>query len=178
MTRISPAELAAGFPARFARSAYRLELLDHYVADNEILPYRQFLAGQMPDPAWREPWKRLVREALAAGKTMARVHVVTEPLSVYLRFMLACVYPANVEAGEDVRILPRSAAARLDLPARDYWLFDDREAAVMAYDDEGNWLHADLVDDRDTIADLCRARDRALQQAIPLAAYTTQREAV
>ena len=37
---------------------------------------------------------------------MQRVHVVSEPLTDYLRFEITG-YRLNVEAGEDVRILPR-----------------------------------------------------------------------
>lgn len=110
MTWLSPAGFAEGFARRFNQSAYRLELLDYYVGVNERDPYQRFLAGQPQDPAWREPWKRFVRNALEHGKTMARVHVVSEPLSDYLRFELTCAYPANAEAGEDVRILARRNA--------------------------------------------------------------------
>ena len=39
------------------------------------------------------------------ARTMQRVHIVGEPVSDYARFELLRVYPANVEAGEDVRVL-------------------------------------------------------------------------
>jgi hypothetical protein len=168
---MSPEEFAEGFGGFFDREAYRLELLDAYVAPNEDAPLRRFLSGEMPDPAWREPWKRFVRKARAAGKQMARVHVVTEPLTPYLRFELECAYPANVEAGEAVLILERPVAGSLDLPSRDYWLFDSAQAALMDYDSAGNWLNVEIADDPATIAFLCRARDLALAHAIPLNTY-------
>ena len=62
----------------FRRSAFRLELLDRYVAANEAEPLRRFRSGQQQDPAWREPWKQYVRAALRDGKQLARVHVVTD----------------------------------------------------------------------------------------------------
>jgi hypothetical protein len=112
MTQPSPEQFASSFPAMFERSAFRYEGLTSYVAANEAEPYRRFLAGQPQDPAWREPWRRLVREARIAGKTMARVHAVSEPLSRYLQFELTCAYPANVKAGEQVRILRRRGLTR------------------------------------------------------------------
>lgn len=173
MTALTPDLFSSRFGDLFTKTAFRLELLDSYVAANEAEPYRRFLRGDAPDAGWREPWKRFVRQGLRAGRSMARVHVVTEPLTDYTRFELSCVYPANVEAGEDVRILPRSVAAALDLPSRDYWLFDSRQAGVMTYDDAGNWLSVDLTDDPDLIARLYRGRDAAMAHAVPLPEYLT-----
>ena len=174
MAELSPDQFAARFAEQFTETAFRLELRDDYLAPNEAEPLRVFLAGHTPDPAWREPWKRFVRSALAAGKSLARVHVVTEPLSDYLNFELTCAYPANVEAGEDVRILPRHLAALLDLPERDYWLLDDRRAALMAYDDVGTWRSVHILDDPDQVAPYRRGRDFATRHALPLAAYLSQ----
>ncbi len=176
MVDLSPDQFAARFAEAFTDTAFRLELRDHYVAPNEVEPLRVFLAGETPDPAWREPWKRFVRAATAAGRHLARVHVVTEPLSDYLRFELICAYPANVEAGEDVRILPRRVAATFDLPERDYWLFDDRRTAVMAYDDAGNWLSVHILDDPDQVAPYRRGRDVAMGHALPLATYLSRHQ--
>ncbi len=174
MTDLTPDQFAAQFVDAFTESAFRLELRDRYVAANEAGPLRAFLAGETPDPAWREPWKRLVGTARAAGKSMARVHVVTEPLSAYLRFELTCAYPANVDAGEDVRILPGGVARTLGLPDQDYWLFDGRRAAVMAYDDDGNWLSVRIIDDPDEVAVYSDGRDAAIRRALPLTTYLSK----
>jgi hypothetical protein len=134
MTHQTPEEFGAAFDSKFWRSAFRLELLDRYVAANEAEPLRRFRSGEPQDPSWREPWAQYVRTALRAGKQMARVHVVDEPLSEYLEFELTCGYPSSVAAGEDVRILPRPTwSSHLWLPERDFWLFDDGEAVVMIY---------------------------------------------
>lgn len=170
MTWLSPAVFVEGFAHRFDRSAYRLELLDYYVSANESDPYQRFLAGQPQDPAWREPWKHFVRNALDHGKIMARVHVVSESLNDYLRFELTCAYPANVEAGEDVRILAwRNAPS--SLPDHDYWLFDDAVAAAMHYDADGNWTGAEMTTDPARLRRYCQARDRAMERAVPLFDY-------
>jgi hypothetical protein len=43
---------------------------------------------------------------------MERVHAVSEPVTDYIRFSLLHGYPANLEAGEDVRVKPRSRTGR------------------------------------------------------------------
>jgi len=101
---------------------------------------------------------------------MQRVHVVTEPLSDYLRFEITG-YRLNVEAGEDVRILPRRATGELELPDHDFWLFDGLRVACMRYDGDGAYLGAELVDDAAAVARYCAWRDVALGAAIPYDRY-------
>jgi hypothetical protein len=171
MAILSPERFADQFGDLLGARTFRLELLDFYVAPNEAEPYARFLAGEPHNPAWREPWKSLVRQARSAGKRMERVHVVTEPLTDYLCFELTRTYPASVEAGEDVRVLPRRLAAGLDLPGRDFWLFDTDLLAVMEYDSDGNWLSVDLTDDAAAIDRHAQGRDVALRHSVPLIRY-------
>ena len=171
MTEQSPADFSTNFPKLFKQSAFRLELLARYVAANEHDPFTRFLTGRPQDPAWREPWQQLVRAAIREEKKMVRVHVVDEPLSDYLQFELTCAYPANVDAGEDVRILVRSEVPSMHLPDYDYWLFDDHAAAVMSYDTDGNWLGASLTHDPTAIASYRRTRDLAIEHSAPLTEY-------
>lgn len=171
MTQRSPEDFAAAFPALFRRSAFRLELLDRYVAANEQEPFGRFRAGLPQVPSWREPWKRLVQAAVRDGKVMARVHVVDVPLSDYLRFELTCAYPANVAAGEDVRILARTTWPDLDLPDHDYWLFDDSDVAVMSYDGLGNWLDVTMISEPPEVTTYCQARDLAVRRSVALTDY-------
>jgi hypothetical protein len=173
MTQRTPAEFGAVFDSLFRRSAFRLEVLDRYAVPDEAEPFRRFLAREPQDPAWREPYKEFVREALRDGKQMARVHAVREPLSDYLEFELTCGYPANVAAGEDVRVLRRASWPHLRLPDHDYWLFDDRVAAVMIYGDAGDFQGADVISDPAMVARYRRARDLAMQHSVPLGTYLT-----
>jgi len=173
MTRRTPEEFGAIFDSAFRRSAFRLEVLDKYAVPDEAEPLRRFRAGEAQDPAWREPYKEFVREALRDGKQIARVHAVREPLSEYLEIELTCGYPANVAAGEDVRVLRRTSWPHLRLPDHDFWLFDNQMAAVMIYDDIGGFHGADVTSAPEIVARYRRARDLAMQHSVPLADYLT-----
>lgn len=172
---ISFEQLVRDFDSLFKHRVFRLETLDYYYAENEREPYARFLAGQPADWTWREPWKRLVRETCASGRIMQRVHVVSEPVSDYIRFELLRTYPANTEAGEDVRVLGRATAdARGLVWADDFWLFDDDRAAVLIYDTEGRVERVEMHDEPRLIPSLCDLRDWTLSLAIPLARYVTE----
>ena len=168
---ISFEQLVQDFDSLFRHRVFRLETLDWYDSPNEHEPYRRFLAGEPADLAWREPWKRLVRDVRASGRIMERVHVVTEPVSDYIRFELTRVYPANVEAGEGVRILGREPARAVFTPARDYWLFDDDLAARLIYDHTGAISRVEMERDPDALWWYRRDRNEALRLAVPLAQY-------
>src|ERR1035437_2975406 len=170
-------QLAQDFTSLFERRVFRLETLDYYDAPNEREPYARFLAGEPVDPAWREPWKHLVRSVRECGRIMQRVHVVGEPVSDYVRFSLLHGYPASVEAGEDVRILNRAIAERLSLDLGldgDFWLFDTVLMARLIYNDSGTASRVELERDRGEVMWNTYVRDLALLYSIPLAQYVAE----
>ena len=175
---MTPTEIEHGFleGTLFDRSAYRLELLDWYTTPATERRLARFLAGEKVTAAERAAWLAMLRAVRADGKTMARVHIIAEPLSDYLKYELAC-YESSVEAGEDIRILPAHLATGLDLPGFDYWLFDDARAAVMYYGERGAWLRTEMVTDPGFVADCRRWRDEALSRAIPFSDYMAERSA-
>lgn len=68
----------------FEKSAFRLETLPVYLAQDEYEELPRFLNGEPPPESAENEWIDLIRSSKAAGKTMQRVHVVTPPLSDYL----------------------------------------------------------------------------------------------
>lgn len=170
MARLTPEEFGALFD-QFEQSAFRLELLDRYTVEEEDEPLRRYRAGQPQDPSWREPWAQFVRDAVRHGKRVSRVHVVDEPLSEYLEFEFTCGYPANVAAGEAVRVFMLSEYPLLTFPRRDFWLFDDVVAAVMDYDDNGSFLGADATSAPVELARYQHVRDYLVNESVPLGDY-------
>lgn len=160
----------------FERSCFRLETLESYGGSGEDASLTAFLAGEYPPPDdERQDWTRLVRAATGRGRVMQRVHVVTEPLSAYLRFELSWSYPQSVAAGEDVRILLVTEDWPPDIPRRDFWLFDDRELFLMVYESAGVWLGAEHITDRLAVQQACRTRDVTLRLAQPWAEFVQRR---
>lgn len=163
-------ELGKWIDERLTRSAYRLELLDRYDADSEREAFARFMRGE-PSMAERRPWLARIRAESEAGILNQRVHVLSTPLTDYLRFEAAWGYAYNAEAGEDVRILDLSERpAPAGLPDHDYWLIDDAHVLAMRYDKDGRFVGAEPVGDAELPA-YRRARDAAVAAAEPFHAW-------
>jgi Family of unknown function (DUF6879) len=120
------------------RSAVHLEMRDGYnCADPMFADWRQ---GQRHDAtdweAWWRPWTGIVVAARSRGVIIRRARIVSEPVSEYIRWEHE-ITSANVEAGEDVRWLPRRRASDLLLPGNDFWVFDDRVVLWTHFTGEG-----------------------------------------
>ncbi|MGC4808204.1 DUF6879 family protein [Micromonospora sp. DT233] len=160
----------------FRYTAYRLETLQRYDVSYEQDEFARFLAGEtrgeFPGIA---TWCDTVRAAVEAGKRMHRVHVVTEPLSDYVRFECGWAYEHTVEAGEDVRLIVVVAddwpAA---LPHYDYWLFDSSHLVAMYYDEEGRFLSGELISEPAKIVEANLWRDAAVSTSIPYRTFAGQ----
>jgi hypothetical protein len=150
------------------RSWFRLETLQHYEVDYEREEFAAFLHGEHPGIV-PGPWEEMIASHAAAGRRLSRVHVITEPVSDYIRYELA-YYEISAAAGEDVRLIPVPEGEwPSGVPQADFWLFDERDVWVMAYDEEGRFLFAEQRrrDRRKAI----RYRDAAMAQSVPLADY-------
>ena len=162
---------------RFEHTAFRLETLQHYSMPYEDGLLRRFLAGELEPVGLNEKyawWRGLIADAVAVGKRVERIHVVAEPLSDYMRFQLAWLYPGNAIAGEDIRIIPISSGRwPADLPGygHDYWLLDSQTMALLHYDYEGRFVAVDLTDNESQIAQANAWRNAALHQAISYKEY-------
>jgi hypothetical protein len=165
----------AGLFDLFEHRAFRLEARDDYAAAYEEDAIRRFLAGEPLDPSFIAPWLDRVAAATAAGRRIERVHVVTEPLSDYLRYEMEG-YGFTTGAGEGVWILTRPMARALELPQQDFWLLDDAKVVFMHYDQQGVFLGAELVEEPDSVARYCRWRDVALGAATPYLRYVAGHE--
>ena len=103
------------------RSAVHLEMRDGYSrTDPMFVGWRQ---GQRYDQAeweaWWRPWTGIVVAARSRGVVIRRVRIVSEPVSEYIRWEHE-ITSANVEAGEEVRWLPRRRVSDLLLPGNDF----------------------------------------------------------
>ncbi len=132
----------------YQREAFRLETLPAYKVDSERPEYECFLAtGKLSIPD-DDPWLVRVRLFRRTGRWIGRVHVISRPLTDYLRYEFA-VYRYTVAAGEDVRILDLTDQPNPGLPTEDFWIFDDTAVVRMDYDPEGIQCGRELLEDAD-----------------------------
>lgn len=145
-------------------TAWRWECQGSYGEPKEQEPVRKFLAGDR-DLSWFEPWKQRVRDWCADGRRMARVRMLTDPLTVYLRYQLFLTIAA-VEAGEEILFIDEARAAALGAPKDDYWIFDDTRVVTMLFDDDGV-SSATLITDPEAVRPYLDWRDTVTPIAFP-----------
>ncbi|MBV7244954.1 DUF6879 family protein [Streptomyces sp. MW-W600-10] len=150
----------------FRHEAFRLETLDDYGRSGNADAYRLFLDGQPKPQGYNSDWLDEVRKHVDAGRRMYRVHVVSRPLTPYLRYELGWGYTTNMTAGEEFFILDVTDREHPMPEAPDFWLFDEQVAGVMEYDGEGRFLGSELVEG-DQVSGLLAYRDTAMAQVVP-----------
>lgn len=151
-------------------AAFHIELQDSYSTPEESEPFRRFLTGQPDDFQWLQGWLDLVRERTQRGVSFTRLRVVTVPHVDYVRWSLA-VSPLNIEAGEEIRFLPRHTVSREELPTDDYWMFDDRTVAFTLFDPSGAASGAAVSTDPALVRRCALVRDSLWSRAVPYADY-------
>lgn len=169
---------ARGFDDHFEHAKvniFRLETLQCYGNSGEDPALAAFEAGEphLITPGKRE-WITLVRDRTAAGCTMQRVHVVQEPITDYLQFELTWGYAPNVDAGEDIGIvpIPPDNPWPCGLPQQtDFWMFDFNVLYALRYHPDGSWIAAEQVTERAAVHQARRWRETARQLATPWRLY-------
>jgi hypothetical protein len=168
MSAANPSEFDARFDA-FSRSVFRLETLDHYAVNRDMLA--RYLTGDpLPPDDKSIEWLAFVREATAAGKTVGRARVAPTRLTPYVRYEIEWGYLYNAVAGETVALVITDDAPALfaGLPLEDFWLIDNDAVGRMTYDQDGAFTGATLVTEPTEVRRYVACRDRALQHATPL----------
>lgn len=153
----------------YRREAFRLETLPAYDVGSERAEYEGFLATGVLEIPEDDPWLIRVRHFRESDRWIGRVHVVTRPLTDYLRYEFA-VYRHTVAAGEDVHILDLTDRPNPGLPQQDFWLFDESTVVRMDYDTNGAQLGRELLRDADP-APYVAWKQLALEHAEPFAEY-------
>ncbi|MFF1698514.1 DUF6879 family protein [Streptomyces sp. NPDC058257] len=153
----------------FEHEAFRLETLADYSRSGNTDAYQEFAEGRDKPADYNADWLTEVRDYVDSGRRLYRVHVLTRPLTSYLRFELGWGYATNATAGEEFFILDVTGRAN-PLPGDigDFWLFDSTTPATMRYDPDGRFLGADVLPD-DQSAEFVSCRDTALAHAVPFA---------
>ncbi|MEV8517451.1 DUF6879 family protein [Dactylosporangium sp. NPDC051484] len=174
--QLTTAEARDALLANCTHEAVHLEMRDSYAIHSEAERFAAFLAtGQRKDDASPGPdrryWLDLVRSVTATGRRVRRARIISEPVSDYIRFEWAGT-GTNIDAGEEIRWLPRRLASAIALPGNDFWLFDDTMVVFSVFTGEGDIAERQLVTDAATIQ-LCRsAFESVWSAAVPHHEYT------
>lgn len=147
-----------------ARTRLKLELRDHYEVDEATLN------------AWRNSDAEAVKAGMAftgrvaaesaAGVTLRRIKVLSEPPSEYMRFALDMA-GAIVDAGEDIRWLPRRLTSTLLLPGNDFFVLDDESVVFNVLDGDDGRAEQQLWTDPDVVGTCRAAFETAWKLAVP-----------
>ncbi|MBA0053027.1 hypothetical protein E0L36_19755 [Streptomyces sp. AJS327] len=152
------------------RSAVHLEMRDSYGIAGESPEFQAWKAGDDSSRHDREgrrrPFLDGVRAATARGVVLRRARIVSTPVTEYMRFSHAGAH-LNIEAGEEVRWLPRHNASALTLPGNDFWLFDDQVVRFNHFTGDGASAGPEITHDPE-VAELCATAFEAVwKRALP-----------
>lgn len=147
------------------RSAWRYECQPTYTIPREQENIARWRAGQSKPEGHNSAWHERVRGYLADGKTVGRVRVVRRPFTEYQRYQFDWGIPGNIKAGEDIRILDLTGL-EVDLPAHDFWLFDDSVVVDLNFNPDGTLINRDQRENPD-LTMYRKWRATALAHAVP-----------
>ncbi|MEV0266820.1 DUF6879 family protein [Streptomyces sp. NPDC050617] len=168
---ISPEDFGKLFDD-FQREAFRLETRDDYSKSGGVAAYKAFLAGEgQPEGYESAEWVTTVQDAVRSGKRMYRVHVLSRPLSDYLRFELAWGYHRNQAVGEEFFILDTTERDNPLEGVPDFWAFDEHSIVPMRYSEDGKFLGAEVLSGSPEAAEWLEHRDVAMSHAVPFRAW-------
>jgi hypothetical protein len=123
-----------------------------------------------PGPGKRDDLE-LIAALKQASRAVQRVHVVSRPLSDYIRYELTA-YAENAAAGEDIRIADRSAHRELGDLGEDFTIFDagtSGASVILFRYDGGGRLHGYRhATDQETVMRCGGQYDLALACSVPL----------
>ncbi|MFC1430409.1 DUF6879 family protein [Streptacidiphilus sp. N1-3] len=155
----------------FKREAWRLETLPQYLVPQEANEFARFKAGEEFPDVQEDGWTRQIREHKAEGRVMGRVHIITRPLSDYLRFEFSRYYRHSVRAGEDIRILDVTDRPNPLEGIQDFWLFDRTTVVLMNYGPDGKQINRTLFDGE--IGPYLEAQRVAIVESVPFGEFVT-----
>jgi hypothetical protein len=151
------------------RDLLKLELRDNYKVDESDL--RAWRAGdyQALEVSYGG-WRDAVAAMTAEGRSLRRVRVVSEPLSEYQQMSVRFSGPA-VEAGEDLRWLPRRLVSTVALPGNDCFVLDRKAVMFNVLDGNDDRAEVQLSTEPAAVSFCIAAFQTAWELAIPHREY-------
>lgn len=155
---------------RFRYEAWRLETLPQYLMPQEAEDFAAFSSGARIDPRTvSNEYTDRLRRQVAEGRSQGRVHIVTRPLSEYLRFEFCQYYLPHSLAGERIRILDVTDRDNPLAGVQDFWIFDNAEVVLMNYHPDGRQVSREIYEG--DVAKFSEYRRIAIEESVPFEEY-------
>ena len=152
-------------------SFVHLETRDAYGTEVELPHLAKWLRAEPDDFAWLDWWLDMLRGHRAAGRTCRRARIVSEPVSDYQRWTLSHA-EMFVDAGEDIRYVPRPSLVSVSLPGSgDFYVFDDRIVLFLHYAGNGTNTAFEVTEDPATVRTCRQAFNTVWALATPFRDY-------
>jgi hypothetical protein len=105
----------------------------------------------------------------AEGKSNGRVHIVTRPLSDYLRFEFSRYYELHASVGDEIRILDVTGRPNPLGGVQDFWMFDQSEVVLMNYRADGGQINREVFEG--DISPFVEYQRIAIAESVPFKEY-------
>ncbi|MFE7115893.1 DUF6879 family protein [Streptomyces sp. NPDC057654] len=153
----------------FQSEAWRLETLPAYNVPQEAEEIRAFQAGERIDPhAHSNEYTEDLKQVRREGRSKGRVHIVTRPLSDYLRYEFMYYLP-HAWAGEDIRIMDVTDRPNPLAGVQDFWMFDRQEVVLMNYEADGTQISREVFEG--DVSPYLEYQRIALSESVPFEEY-------
>jgi hypothetical protein len=154
----------------FKESAFRFETLPAYAVAHEDAHYAAYREGKTEPPFRYTNWENIIDSATKAGKQFEIVRVVPEPLTEYFCYEVDWHYLRYADLGQQTRFVYKSALPPelKSLLGADFWLFDNKFAVTIEYNQAGDVISFLKVTDPQEISLLKKAKEIALQSSYSL----------
>jgi hypothetical protein len=152
--------------AEFEYVAFRLEMQREYRVPGEWELFSAAQSGEIvteyPFPEWLDEVSSLKTQ----GRSVRRVLASTAPPSAFFEFRVR-EYRRNIAAGEEIRVV---IPDRLPVTG-DFWLFDERIAALLFFDSHGHQIDVEITEDPALITDLIEVKEDLEDWGEPISSY-------
>ncbi|KND32113.1 DUF6879 family protein [Streptomyces acidiscabies] len=153
----------------FHTEAWRLETLPVYRVPQEAEEFSRFMTGERFPGPYEDSWTEMIRQRKASGGSVGRVHILTRPLSDYLRFEFERYYRHQAPVGEDIRILDVTERENPLPEIQDFWMFDRSTVVLMHYEEDGTQIGRELYEG--DLAPFIEYQRIAVAESVPYLEY-------
>ncbi|OLB78284.1 MAG: hypothetical protein AUI14_13700 [Actinobacteria bacterium 13_2_20CM_2_71_6] len=156
------------------RSFVHLETRDAYGTETEQPHIEKWRRGEPDDSDWLDWYLEGLRGHRGAGRTCRRARIVSEPVTEYQRWTISHV-DRFIEAGEDIRYIPRPRLATICLPGSgDFYVFDDALVLFLHYAGSGLNTAFEITEDPQIVQTCRDAFEAVWDLAVPFSDYRPQ----